>query len=100
MGDCTRRPISQDRGADRDGAGSPSRAARELSQRGFAAGGALTLTVDVRGSQVKTLHQMWAHISNHLDYSKKAHAKDEAEIAASFRDGSAMSVSELSKYVK
>jgi hypothetical protein len=89
-------------GADKDGAGSTARAARELSQRSFTSGDALTLALDVWGSQVKTVLQMCAHISNHLDYSKKAHAKDEAEIAASFkhRDGSAVSVSELSKYVK
>jgi hypothetical protein len=43
-----------------------------------------------------------AHISNHPDYSKKRHANDYELIAASFRnrDGSAVSVSEISKIVK
>ncbi|MFD0270642.1 hypothetical protein ACFVGY_29370 [Streptomyces sp. NPDC127106] len=45
---------------------------------------------------------MYAHISNHLDYSKQAHARDDEAIAASLRhrDGSAMSVSEIQRYVK
>ncbi|MFB7230278.1 hypothetical protein ACFCY9_21360 [Streptomyces fimicarius] len=45
---------------------------------------------------------MCAHISNHLDNSKKSHAKDEAEIASALtrRNGSAVPVSELLKYVK
>lgn len=89
-------------GADGNGSGSTDQAAGELAHSGFAMGGELRLTVGVWGSQVKTVLQMCAHISNHLDYTKKAHAQDEAEIAASLRhrDGSAMSVSELSKHVK
>ncbi|MFF8191086.1 hypothetical protein ACF05L_09450 [Streptomyces bobili] len=45
---------------------------------------------------------MCAHISNHLDYSKKLHANDDAAIAAALRgrDGTAMPVSEISTYVR
>jgi hypothetical protein len=44
---------------------------------------------------------MCAHISNHLDYSKKRHANEDEAIAAAVRgrDGTAMPVSEISKYV-
>ncbi|WNO71524.1 hypothetical protein OHA05_29160 [Streptomyces sp. NBC_00306] len=89
-------------GAGSDGVGSTARAAAELTARNFSAGGELLITLEVWESQVKTVLQMYAHISNHLDFSKKSHARDEAEIAASLRgrDGTAVPVSEISKYVK
>ncbi|MGY0058414.1 hypothetical protein ACWY4P_17980 [Streptomyces sp. LZ34] len=89
-------------GIDKSGAGSTAQAAKELSTRQLTMGDELYTTLEVWTTQVKTVLQMCAHISNHLDYSKKAHAKDDAEIAASLRqrDGSAVSVSEISKYVK
>ncbi|MEK8144855.1 hypothetical protein NKH18_34820 [Streptomyces sp. M10(2022)] len=89
-------------GADKAGAGTTARAAAELQARNFSAGGELFTTLEVWSSQVKTVLQMCAHISNHLDYSKKSHANDEVEIAAALagRDGSPVPVSELLKYVK
>jgi hypothetical protein len=89
-------------GIDKAGAGTTARAAAELQGRNFSAGGELYTTLEAWSSQVKTVLQMCAHISNHLDYSKKAHARDEAEIAAALtrRDGSAVPVSEILKYVK
>ncbi|MFI6724720.1 hypothetical protein NRF20_11210 [Streptomyces sp. R-74717] len=89
-------------GLNREGAGSTAQAATELSAHNFTAGGELMTTLEVWGSQVKTVLQMCAHISNHLDYSKKAHAKDDDWIAAELthRNGSAATVSELSKYAK
>ncbi|MEE1841923.1 hypothetical protein [Streptomyces sp. JV190] len=89
-------------GADKDGAGTTARAAAELQGRNFSAGGALYTTLEAWSSQVKTVLQMCAHISNHLDFSQKSHADDEVEIAASLsrRDGSPVPVSELLKYVK
>lgn len=89
-------------GANREGAGSSIQAAASLKSHGFETGAALELTVDVWTSQVKSVLQACAHISNHLDYSKKLHAQEDAEIAAVLRgrDGSAESVSELSKYFK
>ncbi|WP_405384448.1 hypothetical protein [Streptomyces milbemycinicus] len=76
--------------------------AKALSDHNFTMGEELSTTVSVWTSQVKTMLQMCAHISNHLDYSKKSHANDDELIAASFRnrDGSAVSVSEISKMVK
>ncbi|KOU55239.1 hypothetical protein ADK57_45140 [Streptomyces sp. MMG1533] len=89
-------------GMNKDGAGSTMQAAASLKSHGFAMGSALELTVEVWTSQAKTVLQACAHISNHLDYSKKLHAEDDAKIAAvlASRDGSAESVSELSKYFK
>ncbi len=54
-------------------------------------------TLSVWESQVKAVRQACAHISNHLDFSKKLHANDDAEIAASImrRDGTALPASEL-----
>ncbi|MEV6077574.1 hypothetical protein AB0L80_21035 [Streptomyces sp. NPDC052069] len=40
-------------------------------------------TLSVWDSQVKTALQMCAHISTHLNYSKKSHAKDDELIEAS-----------------
>lgn len=89
-------------GADGSGAGTTARAAAELQGRNLAVGGELYSTLEVWSSQVKTVLQMCAHISNHLDFSKKLHANDDAEIAASLRsrDGTAVPVSEIAKYVK
>ncbi len=77
------------------------RAAAQLTSHGFSLGDGLSNTVETWTSQVKTVLQGCAHISNHLDYSKKAHNQDEAEIAASMsmRNGAPMSVSEISKLI-
>ncbi|MEH0548442.1 hypothetical protein QA802_36875 [Streptomyces sp. B21-105] len=89
-------------GADRNGEGSTARAAREFADRNLTMGSELYTTLSVWDTQVKTVLQMCAHISNHLDYSKKLHANDDAAIAASLRgrDGTAMPVSEISTYVR
>ncbi|MDX2933176.1 hypothetical protein [Streptomyces ipomoeae] len=89
-------------GANKEGVGSTMQAAAELKSHGFATGGALQTTVEIWTSQVKSVLQACAHISNHLDFSKKLHAGDDAKIAAVIGswDGSAVSVSELDKYFK
>ena len=89
-------------GADRQGDGSTTRAAAELKAQSFAMGPALSQTVTTWTSQVQSLLQACAHISNHLDYTRKTHRHDDALIAASVRDagGSALSVSQLDKYFK
>ncbi|MFD4831594.1 hypothetical protein ACFWPV_17330 [Streptomyces uncialis] len=89
-------------GADKAGAGTTARAAAELRRRNLSTGDELYSTLEIWTSQVRTVLQMCAHISNHLDFSKKLHADDDAGIAASLRrrDGSAVPVSEISKYVK
>ncbi|MFJ3975214.1 hypothetical protein [Streptomyces sp. NPDC090021] len=91
-----------DVGANKEGAGSTMQAAAALTGSNFALGGELQTTVSVWTSQVKSVLQACAHISNHLDYSKKAHAENDAAIAASLRnrDGSAVPVSRLTEYFK
>ncbi|MFF5924365.1 hypothetical protein ACFY8C_39755 [Streptomyces flavochromogenes] len=88
-------------GRNTSGAGSTAQAAQELSAHNMAMGDELSTTLSVWDSQVKTVLQMCAHISNHLNYSQKTHAKNDELIEASLRgrDGSAMPVSELSKYM-
>ncbi|MGV9955453.1 hypothetical protein ACWDU0_26670 [Streptomyces cellulosae] len=89
-------------GMNSDHAGSTHQAATTLSGSGFSMGDELMTTLSVWESQVKAVRQACAHISNHLDFSKKLHANDDAEIAASImrRDGTALPASELEKYFK
>ncbi|MFJ6516282.1 hypothetical protein ACIQMO_29275 [Streptomyces sp. NPDC091406] len=89
-------------GGDQRGSGSTMQAAAVLKASGFALGSELETTVSVWTSQTKAVLQACAHISNHLDYSKKAQAAEDEAIAASLRnrDGSAVSVSRLAEYFK
>lgn len=88
--------------SDIAGTGATGRAAAECSGKNLAMGSELSATLSTWDSQVKTVLQMYAHISNHLDYSRQAHARDDEAIAASLRhrDGSTMSVSEIQRHVK
>ncbi|WP_189938481.1 hypothetical protein [Streptomyces sulfonofaciens] len=84
-------------GAGKDGQGSTQQAAAALKGHHFAMGPALQETVHVWTTQLKSVLQACAHISNHLDHSRKQHGHDDARIAADLRgrDGSAVSVSRL-----
>jgi len=77
-------------------------AASTLKKSNFTLGAELDLTASLWESQLKTLLQSCAHISNHLDYSAKAYTKEDGEIAAQMRhrSGAAMSVSEIEKFYK
>ncbi|WPO71003.1 MULTISPECIES: hypothetical protein [unclassified Streptomyces] len=89
-------------GTGADGAGSTLQAASALTSHNFSLGTELETTVSLWDSQLKTLRQACAHISNHLDYSKALHTQNDVTIAASIRhrDGSAESVSRISDYFK
>ncbi|GAA3216536.1 hypothetical protein GCM10020256_18880 [Streptomyces thermocoprophilus] len=89
-------------GASGGGAGSTGQAGSHLKSHNFATGAALEKTVEVWSSQLKSVLQACAHISDHLDYSKKQHGNDDARIGTVLRnaDGGAVSVSELDKYFK
>jgi hypothetical protein len=89
-------------GADDHGVGTTMRAAAALKSHGFAMGAALETTLSVWTSQVEAVLQAFAHVSNHLDYSRKLHAHDDEKIGAEIRrrDGSALPVSVLSSYFK
>ncbi|MEU8619199.1 hypothetical protein [Streptomyces sp. NPDC048623] len=51
----------------------------------FALGPALSTVAEKWGTQLSTLLDACGHISNHLEYSKKAHADDEYVIATQFK---------------
>ncbi|MEV7275687.1 hypothetical protein [Streptomyces sp. NPDC093111] len=51
----------------------------------FALGAALTTVADKWREQVDTLLDACAHISNHLEYTRKTHADDEQWIATRFK---------------
>ncbi|MEU0689014.1 hypothetical protein [Streptomyces uncialis] len=86
-------------GSDRSGSGSTMRAAAALKSHNLGLGAALESTVEVWTSQVKHVLQACAHISNHLDYSKKAHTHDDAVIGAELRGRSGpVPVSALNEY--
>ncbi|MFE5297306.1 hypothetical protein [Streptomyces sp. NPDC056632] len=88
-------------GADKSGSGSTMQAAAALKSHNLALGAGLELTVEVWSSQVKHVLQACAHISNHLDYSKKAHAREDEAIAAELRGRTGpVSVSALNDYFK
>ncbi|WP_175412781.1 hypothetical protein [Streptomyces sp. TRM64462] len=55
-------------------------AAKDLTTQGFALGGALDHVQENWEKQLKTLLDACAHISNHLDFTQKAHAGDEYRI--------------------
>ncbi|WEV27191.1 hypothetical protein OYE22_19800 [Streptomyces sp. 71268] len=84
------------------GEGSTAKAAATLTSHNFTLGEALTTMSAIWDDQVKTLLQSCAHISNHLDFSKKSHTREDKEIAAtmSHRDGSAMTASEIAQYYR
>ncbi|MFF8970586.1 hypothetical protein [Streptomyces sp. NPDC014995] len=87
-------------GANKDGVGSSNQAAAALKSHGFASGGALETTVEIWTSQLKTVLQACAHISDHLDFTKKLHAQEDAKIGTVLlgSDGAALPVSQISKY--
>ncbi|WP_306300604.1 hypothetical protein [Streptomyces sp. NRRL B-24572] len=89
-------------GSGKNGEGSTVQAANELSSRHMTMGSELLTTLSVWDSQVKTVLQMCAHISNHLDYSKRSYAQNDKHIEDSLRhrDGTAVSVSEISTYAR
>ncbi|GHJ36394.1 hypothetical protein [Streptomyces sp. TS71-3] len=65
-------------------------AAGGLEKEGFAIGGALDHVAERWIDQCQNLLDACAHISNHMDFTKKAHADDEVYIA-----GTLSSISEL-----
>jgi hypothetical protein len=89
-------------GSGNGSTGSTMQAAATLKSHGFQTGSALETTVEMWTSQVKAVLQACAHISDHLDYTQKRHAEDDAKIGAVLRgrDGSATSVSQLNEYFK
>ncbi|MFB6984679.1 hypothetical protein [Streptomyces sp. NPDC056304] len=70
-------------------------AAIALTNGNFGSGSALLKVHDRWNTHLKTLLDACAQISNHLNYTKSAHAKDDVQIA-----GDLLSVSKLNEYLK
>lgn len=74
---------------------STSDAAAALTNGNFVSGSAVRKVHDFWQTHLRTLLDSCAQISNHLDYSKAQHAKDEAKI-----DGDLKQISVLTEYMK
>ncbi|MEU2127519.1 hypothetical protein [Streptomyces sp. NPDC018352] len=70
-------------------------AAIALTNGSFTSGSELLKVHDRWNSQLRTLLDACARISDHLDYSKSVHAADDADIG-----GNLLSVSKISEYFK
>ncbi|MGW0701869.1 hypothetical protein ACWD0A_21630 [Streptomyces sp. NPDC002867] len=70
-------------------------AAIALTNGGFTSGSELLKVHDRWNKQLRTLLDACARISNHLDYTKSTHAKNDADIA-----GNLLSVSKINEYFK
>ncbi|GHC49092.1 hypothetical protein [Streptomyces flavofungini] len=69
-------------------------AAVELSNEGLDIGAALTELHDAWNSKSRTLVDACGHISNHLDFTRAQHKKDDDKVATS------VSASAIDKYMK
>ncbi|MFJ7158037.1 hypothetical protein ACIQUQ_24310 [Streptomyces sp. NPDC101118] len=65
-----------------------------LTNTNFRSGPALLTVHDRWNTQLRTLLDACANVSNHLDYSAASHAKEEADITA------ALSASKINEYLK
>lgn len=74
----------------------------QLSKDGLDTGKALTALHDAWNSQLNTLKEACAHISNHLDFTRGQHGKDDEAIQTGMRDagGKLMTPSRISEYLK
>ncbi|WP_327367692.1 hypothetical protein [Streptomyces sp. NBC_01217] len=70
-------------------------AAIALTNGSFESGSALLKVHDRWNTHLHTLLDACSQISNHLDYTKSAHAKDDVQIG-----GDLLSVSKLNEYLK
>ncbi|MEU1708256.1 hypothetical protein ABZ478_23250 [Streptomyces sp. NPDC005706] len=77
-------------------------ASNDLFNDGLDMGSALLEVHDAWNTQLQTLNEACAHISNHLDYSRAQHAKDEAHVGTGMRnlDGQLMTVSRINDYFR
>ncbi|MGP3752789.1 hypothetical protein [Streptomyces sp. IBSNAI001] len=69
-------------------------AAIALTNGNFASGSAVLKVHDRWNTHLKTLLDSLAHISNHLDYTKAQHAKDDVKI-----EGDLAPISKLTEYM-
>ncbi|MFJ8502891.1 hypothetical protein [Streptomyces avermitilis] len=74
----------------------------DLFNDGLDMGSGLLELHDAWNTQLATLKEACAHISNHLDFTRAQHAKDEVDIQMGMRDaaGHLMTVSRIQDYLK
>ncbi|GHJ37590.1 hypothetical protein [Streptomyces sp. TS71-3] len=72
----------------------------QLFNDGLDTGSALTELHDAWNSQLSTLKEACAHISNHLDFTRGQHGKDDAAIQTGVRDvdGNLLTPSRINEY--
>ena len=76
------------------------RASTDLTEGHLETGAALSEADKAWQTKLGTLQEACAHISNHLDFSAKSHAKDDADLAYTMRDinGERLTLSKINKY--
>lgn len=76
------------------------RASVDLAEGHLETGAALSKADEAWHTKLGTLQEACAHISNHLDFSAKSHAKDDADLAYTMRDinGERLTFSKINKY--
>ncbi|MFE6755157.1 hypothetical protein ACFVDQ_16335 [Streptomyces sp. NPDC057684] len=74
----------------------------DLFNDGLDMGSALLELHDAWNTQLGTLKEACAHISNHLDFTRAQHSKDEVNIQTGMRDatGHLMTPSRINEYLK
>ncbi|MER5227486.1 hypothetical protein [Streptomyces flaveus] len=74
----------------------------DLFNDGLDMGSALTELHDAWNTQQGALKEACAHISNHLDFTRAQHAKDEAHVVTGMQNaaGDLMTVSRINEYFK
>lgn len=77
-------------------------ASNDLFNDGLDTGSALLQVHDAWNTQLHALLEACAHISNHLDFTRAQHAKDEAHIVTGMRDatGDLMTPSRINDYFR
>ncbi|MFG3112576.1 hypothetical protein [Streptomyces tendae] len=77
-------------------------ASNDLFNDGLDMGSALLEVHDGWNTQLQTLNEACAHISNHLDFSRARHAQDEAHVVTGMQNatGDLMTVSRINSYFK
>ncbi|MCM1942573.1 hypothetical protein NC239_30655 [Streptomyces sp. G3] len=77
-------------------------ASNDLFNDGLDMGSALLEVHDAWNTQLQTLNEACAHISNHLDFSRARHAEDEAHVVTGMRNaaGDLITVSRINSYFK
>lgn len=102
LGDMARSLREQLSGAGDHARVATFEASNEIFNDGLDMGAALLEVHDAWNTKLATLKEACGHISNHLDYSRSVHAKDEQKIALGMKNaaGQTMTASHIWDYIK